>query len=242
MKSLIQRILQALLGFERYLFIFSLYKIKSLKWDNGEKDFFYFLNLIPQNGQVLDLGANIGIMTYHLSKRVSQGKIIAFEPIPWNTNTLRKVIKYHTLSNVVLEEVALGNTNTPLTMVVPVVDGVKKQGLSHVLSPEITEFNEGIQFEVKQITLDSYQSLIGAKIDAIKIDVENFEYAVFQGARKLITTDRPIIYCELWNNQNRMNCFEFFKGINYKIMVVDHDKLVNFESHKTQNFIFIPNL
>ncbi len=243
MKSLIQRILQSLLGFESYLLVFSLYKIKTLKWDRGEKDFFYFLNLIPHNGHVLDLGANIGIMTYHLSQRVNHGRVIAFEPIPWNANTLRKVVKYHKLSNVEVEELALGNENGHLRMVVPIVNGVKKQGLCHVITPEITEFNEGIQVEVAQITLDSLQSTIGVKIDAIKIDVENFEYSVFQGAKNVIQTDRPLVYCELWDNQNRLNCFEFFTNLNYKIMVVDKNKLVNFESklHQTQNFIFIPN-
>ena len=242
MKSLIQRLLQSFLGFETYLYFFSLYKIKTLKWDNGEKDFFYFLELIPENSNVLDLGANIGIMTYHLSKRVNKGKILAFEPIPWNANTLRKIIKHHNLTNVNLCEIALGNNFEPLRMVVPVVDGIKKQGLSHVISPDITEFNNGIIVKVSQTTLDSLQQELPDTISAIKIDVENFEYPVFKGAERLINKNRPIIYCELWDNQNRHNCFQFFRENNYDIMVVDKQNLVNFAPgiHTTQNFIFIP--
>ncbi|MFM9944241.1 MAG: FkbM family methyltransferase [Bacteroidia bacterium] len=242
MKSLIQRLLQSILGFENYLYIFSRYKIKTLKWDEGEKDFFYFLKLIPENSTVLDLGANIGIMTYHLSQRAGHGNVLAFEPIPWNANTLRKIIKHHQLKNVTLREIALGNNSDPLRMVVPVVNGVKKQGLSHVISPDITEFNKGIIVEVQQLTLDSLLEEMPDTISAIKIDVENFEYPVFQGASQLITRHRPIIYCELWDNQNRQNCFQFFKTINYDIMVVENQNLVTFAPglHRTQNFIFIP--
>ncbi len=242
MKNLIQRILQAFLGFERYLYFFSKYKIKTLKWDKGEKDFFYFINLIPKDSNVLDLGANIGIMTYHLSKHVGLGKVFAFEPIPWNANTLRKIITHHHLENVSIYEMALGNNSEPLRMVIPVVNGVKKQGLCHVISPDITEFNDGIIVEVEQKTIDSMLDLLAAGISAIKIDVENFEFQVFKGAEQLILNNRPIIYCELWDNQNRNNCFNFFKSINYNIMVVFNQNLVNFEPslHLTQNFIFIP--
>ena len=242
MKSLIQRILQSLLGFERYLYFFSQYKIKTLKWDKGEKDFFYFLNLIPENANVLDLGANIGIMTYHLSQRVNRGKVFAFEPIPWNANTLRKIITHHHLNNVTLYEIALGNNSEPLRMVIPVVNGVKKQGLCHVVSPDITEFNDGIIVKVEQKTIDSMANVLSDKISAIKIDVENFEFQVFKGAEQLIIKNRPIIYCELWDNQNRNNCFDFFDTINYNVMVVFNQNLVNFDPslHTTQNFIFIP--
>jgi FkbM family methyltransferase len=243
MKSFLQRVLQAILGFETYLFVFSLFKIKTLKWDMAEKDFFFFKNLIPSDGLVLDLGANIGIMSYHLSKHLLGGQVIAFEPIPWNVKTLNRISRFHHLSNIKVNEIALGNNSNPLRMVVPVVKGVKKQGLSHVLSPELTDFNEGIMVEVNQTTLDIYCSDLAQKVDAIKIDVENFEYQVFLGAESLINNDRPMIYCELWKNKNRDDCFDFLTRLNYKIMVVVNQKLVNFEPrlHTTQNFIFIPN-
>lgn len=243
MKSFIQRLLQSALGFERYLFIFSLFKIKTIKWDRGEKDFFYFLNIIPENSTILDLGANIGIMTYHLSKRAGTGKVIAFEPVPWNVNTLRKVISYHNLQNVILHQTALGNSTDPLKMVIPVVNGVKKQGLAHVVSPDITEFNEGIIIEVTQTRLDSFSENLPDKISAVKIDVENFEFQVFKGAEELLKKHHPVIYCELWDNENRNKCFEFLKGLKYEIMVVNNQNLVIFapDLHQTQNFIFIPS-
>ena len=66
MKNTIKYFLQQLFGYELYLFTFAIFKIKTLKNDSKEKDFFYFLNLIPtSNGVILDIGANLGIMTYY---------------------------------------------------------------------------------------------------------------------------------------------------------------------------------
>ena len=49
MKNTVKYILHKLLGFKNYLFIFSLYKILTLRKDKNEKDFFAFLHLIPAN-------------------------------------------------------------------------------------------------------------------------------------------------------------------------------------------------
>ena len=46
------------------------------------------------------------------------------------------------------------------------------------------------------------------KIGAIKMDVENFEYFVLEGGKELIKKHKPIIYTELWENQNREKCFQ----------------------------------
>jgi ubiquinone/menaquinone biosynthesis C-methylase UbiE len=82
MKNTIQKYLQKILGFNNYLFIFSVFKILTLRFDRKENDFFYFLRLLPENAIVLDIGANIGIMSVHLCKNVKKGMVYAFEPIP----------------------------------------------------------------------------------------------------------------------------------------------------------------
>ena len=71
---------------------------------------------------------------------------------------------------------------------------------------------------------------------------ENFEFFVLDGAKLLIEKHKPIVYAELWENENRDNCFRLFQNLNYKIMVVVKNKIVPFDksNHKTQNFIFIP--
>ena len=60
--------------------------------------YIYFLNIIPDDGVVLDIGANIGIMTVHLSKKLKNSFIYSFEPIPLNLLTLKRIIKWFQLA------------------------------------------------------------------------------------------------------------------------------------------------
>jgi FkbM family methyltransferase len=242
LKKLVQAILQRVLGFRNYLFLFSLYKAKTITTDKAEGDFSHFLSLVKPEAHVLDIGANIGIMTVNLARKASRGKVFAFEPMPDNVDTLKRILRFHKLGNVQLFECALGNEAKQTQMVLPVVSAVKMQGLAHVVDKTITEFNEGITFSVPQYRLDDMPELKGVKVDAIKIDVENFEYQVFLGARELIAKYKPVIYCELWDNENRKNCLELMQQLGYNICVLHKHELVNFTPaiHKTQNFFFVP--
>lgn len=241
MKKLIQAILQRVLGFRNYLFLFSFYKAKTIANDQHEGDFSYFLSLVKPTSNVLDIGANIGIMTTNLAAKAHQGTVFAFEPIPDNIATLKRVIAFYQLNNVQLFECALGNETKQTQMILPVVSAVKMQGLAHVVDQSITEFNDGISFSVPQHRLDDMPELQHTAIDAIKIDVENFEHQVFLGAKQLIQKNRPVIYCELWDNENRQNCFGLMIEMGYSIKILKNNHLVPFDAskHQTQNFFFV---
>lgn len=242
MKKRTKLYLQKLLGFSNYLFIFSIFKILTLRWDKNENDFFFFLKLLPENGVVLDIGANIGIMSIPLCKRVPKGMVYAFEPMPDNYLTLQKIIKLFRAENIYVFRCALGDENKTIEMILPVLESVKNQGLSHVVHESLTNFNEGIKFSTLQRTLDSIAEEIKIPFHAVKIDVENFEFFVFKGGMECLEKYRPIIYCELWDNENRIKCFEIMKGLGYRTMVLSNKKLTSFDKniHSNQNFFFVP--
>ena len=244
MKNATKYILHKLLGFKNYLFVFSLFKIYTLKRDKNEKDFFQFLSLIPENTTILDIGANIGIMTVHLARSIKNSTVYSFEPMPNNIEAFKRIVNYFKLKNIRLFEIALGNTEGEVKMVMPVISSVRMQGLSHVVHTSITENNEGEYFKVPLKKLDDIEKLMNAsqRISAIKIDVENFEYFVLDGAKNLLAKNKPIVYAELWENENRNKCFDLFQQLNYSTFVVLDNKMVKFDNskHKTQNFIFLP--
>ncbi|HEX8516918.1 MAG TPA: FkbM family methyltransferase [Bacteroidia bacterium] len=243
MKNAAKLILHQLLGFKNYLFIFSLFKIYTLKRDRKEKDFFQFLGLIPEGTAVLDIGANIGIMTVHLS-RIKGSTVYSFEPMPNNITAFKRIVNYFKLTNVRLFEIALGNTEGEAEMVMPVISSVRMQGLSHVVHDTIPDNNEGERFKVPLRMLDNMPELCDCpqRISAIKIDVENFEFFVLDGAKKLMEKNKPVVYAELWDNDNRYKCFDLFDSLNYKTFVAVDGSLVIFNPsvHVKQNFIFIP--
>ena len=242
MKNGIKYVLQKSLGFQNYLYVFALFKIRTLKNDRKEKDFFHFINLLrDKEGDVLDIGANIGIMSVHLAKKVPNSTIHAFEPIPDNASVLKKIIKRFKLKNVHVHEFALGDEEGKVQMVLPLNGKTKMQGLSHVKHESIEEWNEGHEFDVPIKKLD--QLFVEVPVQGIKIDVENFEYFVLKGGVNMLDKYKPFIYAELWENKNREYCFKLLDSLSYRAYVIDGNQVLPFDSniHDKQNFIFKPN-
>jgi len=240
MKNSIKYILQRILGLQTYLYVFALYKIRTLRNDKKENDFFAFLSLLKDGrGDVLDIGANLGVMTVHLAKSLPNTTIHAFEPMPANVSILKRIIAKFNLKSTKIHEIAVGDETGKAKMILPLNKNTVMQGLSHIKHETITEWNEGKEVEV---ALDKIDNLVnGQPIQGIKIDVENFEYFALKGAQRILETHHPVIYAELWDNANRANCFDLLKGLNYKVFVNDEHGLTPFdpEKHHTQNFIFL---
>ena len=247
MKKMLQALLQRLLGFDTYLFVFAIFKIRTLRWDPQEKegDFNYFCKLLHPADVVLDIGANVGIMTALMARRCHLGRVLAFEPVPDNVKTLRRVIRYLKLPNVEVYPVALGNQNSTIEMTMPVLSGVRMQGLSHVGHESIADY-EGpyISYEVPQQALDETGLGDLSRIAAIKMDVENYEQFILEGAMRLLQTHRPLIYCELWDNENRQRCFALLRSLGYEVQVLVAGDLQAFDParHSHHNFFCIPSI
>lgn len=219
--------------------VFARYKIRTLEKDKKEKDFFAFLKSINSPGVILDVGANIGVMTYHLSKRFPERKIIAIEPMPSNFMVLKSICEKYQLNNVELVPLAVGESNKDIEMVLPVDKKVRMQGLAHVVHDSIGEWNEGELVKVSCDTLDNIAA--DEQVAAIKMDIENFEYYALLGGKELIQKFHPVIYLELWENENRTNCFQFLTELGYKIFVSENNQLILYDKNQKnkQNFIFI---
>jgi FkbM family methyltransferase len=243
MKKLIQRTLQHILGFNRYLLLFSWFKIRTLKWDSSDKegDFNYFLKSLGPEEVVLDIGANIGIMTVLMAKACPEGKVYAFEPVPDNFRALQRIVKFMKVKNASLHQLALGAQKGEVLMRMPLIKGVKMQGLSHIVHQSIEGY-EGThrEYAVPQMALDEIDFGPHRPISAIKMDVENYERFVLEGAKELLSRDHPQIYCELWPNENREHCFKLLTDLGYEAWVLKAGRLERFdpEVHKQHNFFF----
>ncbi len=207
-----------------------------------EKEFLHFMKLVPDGGVILDIGANIGIMTAHIGKRRKNSTIYSFEPIKENCAALKRIIKYYKLKNVKVFQCALGDHKGEIKMVMPQQGSVRMQGLSHVVEDKADEYNKGVYYTVPLEKLDDFPELtLADKITAIKIDVENFEYFVLKGGEKLLERHKPVIYSELWDNETRTNVFNLLSNLGYQTKINEGDSLVDFKGQDAMNFIFIPS-
>jgi FkbM family methyltransferase len=241
MERLIQSLMQRILGFDRYLFWFSRFKIRTLRWDRNERDVLHFIHRMPVDGTVLDIGANIGIMTVLIARRVRRGHVHAFEPIPENFRALERIVDHFHLTNVTLHQMALGDTTGSLEMVMPEQQHVRMQGLSHAVSVGEQRV-EGQRYEVPQERLDDLDFLRGVPVAGIKIDVEGFEQYVFEGGRELLARARPLVYVELVEPEARAAAFELFGDLGYTHGVFDEDRIVEHVAgrHTQHNFFMVP--
>lgn len=241
LKNALKKLLQRLLGFKTYLKVFARYKIRTLRKDSKEGDFFKFMSLLKDEGLILDIGANLGIMSWHLLSHFQKAEIWAFEPIPENSLVLEAMTEKFQSERFRIYTLALGAEPGRTKMVLPEVDEVKMQGLSHVMHSSIDEFNTGKYYEVEIDTLDN---IIGhdKRVQGIKLDVENFEYFVLSGGKEMIRRDKPIIYTELWDNTNRQKCLQLMREMGYAVKYFDGKNLEAFspEKYAGQNFFFLP--
>ncbi|MCP4435650.1 MAG: FkbM family methyltransferase [Actinomycetia bacterium] len=240
-KRKLQHMLQRALGFDRYLYLFARYKVRTLHRDIFEADVLHFARMLPRDAMVLDIGANIGVMTVHLARQVSSGHVHSFEPMPENYAALERVVRHYGLSNVTLHQMALGDADGDLEMVMPVMGSVRMQGLSRVV-PAGGDAPDGQHRKVPERRLDDLDFLSGVPVAGIKIDVEDFEQYVFLGGRKLIERWRPLVYTELGQGDNRPACLEFFEDLDYSVCVLEGDRLVSHVegAHQKHNFFMLP--
>ena len=134
---------------------------------------------------VIDVGANIGYYTILLADKVGKtGKVYAFEPDKLNFEILKKNIEANNLKNVEIINAAVGSNAGKLKL------HKSKENLGdHKLYGEDKEIEE-----VKIIKLDDYFKNI--KIDLMKIDTQGWEPEVIEGAKNIISKNKPIMFLE----------------------------------------------
>lgn len=240
-KQLIRRLGHWLLGFDNYLFLFARFSVFKLRWLGSEKEFRFFMDLLPAGGAILDIGANIGAMTVAFARRHPEALIYAFEPMPANIRALQRILQHYCLEQQVrIMPYALGNREDSVEMLMPLVNRTKMQGYSHVIEPGHLS-QEGEKIIVPMHTMDGVSELQALPaISGIKLDVENYEYFVLQGGASLLKKHRPIIYCELWDDARRDACVRFLAGMGYRIKVYEQGNLVDLSGQRRINFFFVP--
>lgn len=242
MKTLILRILHATLGYERYLRVFSRWKIRTLASDSRKADFLFFNHILAQDATVFVIGACTGITTIPLAKGYPNRTVFAYEPEPLSYKALKSLVEHFRLTNVSTFPVALGNATGSAEFILPIVGGVKKQGIAHIKDPSITRFNEGISESVAIFRLDEREELNKTKPTGIKLVAENFELEILEGAKNVLLSHRPLIYCELWDNEKRQPVLELIASYGYAVFYRKGDLLLPYDParYSGKNFFFKP--
>lgn len=137
---------------------------------------------------VLDVGANIGLVTFTLAPIVGPtGHVHAFEPNPQSSALIEQAIAYNQMENITLHSYALGDHECRLALAIPhghsgrasLTRSATERGMDRVLVP-VRRLSEVIREEVGP-----------SRIRLVKIDVEGFEPQVLIGAQRTFSENPP---------------------------------------------------
>ncbi len=242
MKFIILNILYKIFGFERYLHLANIVKLKLIRFDSRKALYQHFLNLLKTDSNTLVVGANTGWSTIPIARKTPQGIVGAFEPIPVNYKALQGIVAYAKVQNVKTFPFAMGDKNEKVQMSMPIVNGIESYGMSHLVDDKIQYFEKGISFDVDMVTLDSMMTTWNGKLDAVKLIAENAEEYIINGGWQTFSLQKPLIYCEFWYNENRHTCLAIFEKLGYKIMILEKNNLVSYpgKSYEDRAFLLIP--
>jgi FkbM family methyltransferase len=198
-------------------------------------------SFLPNGGVLIDIGANIGVFSLFLSKRLNHSiEVICFEPYSLNFNSLKRHIEWNHMGRVKAEKIAIGNT---------IGDMMLYDHSEYKNSGMVTAIKgDGEACELVQIiTLDAYlASKEVSQINVIKIDIEGFEYYALQGMAETIRNFQPVLMLELLHHQDTSGkvvlCEHLLKDWGYTKWFIDDDG--NCSDKPTNpnryNFMFLP--
>jgi len=140
---------------------------------------------------ILDVGANIGNHSLYFSNFSKQ--VFSYEP---NPNTF-ELLKFNTknLSNINVYNIGISNKNENKFLNESNFNIGDSAIVSYDEKKDIEKNNKTLH-EISSMKLDDLEHLSDEKISMIKIDVEQHEYEVMDGASNLIEKNQPVLIFE----------------------------------------------
>jgi len=193
-----------------------------------------FKNILAENDVFVDVGANIGLMSFFASQLVGRnGIVLAVEPTEIFFQDLSNGIKKNNFENIIPLKIGLGSSKKQLPI------------YHNKICPSLIQTDENDPSEIIEIrTLDSVVEENNiSKIKLIKIDVEGFELEVIKGGQRLFSgPNAPLVCVEYVKDQqmikeNGMNSLDLLKKFNnYKFFQLEYSSDIIGKLIEVKNF------
>ncbi|MBT3767252.1 MAG: FkbM family methyltransferase [Rhodospirillaceae bacterium] len=212
----------------RYVPFRGYYRYRSYKYRTRKSPEMGLLQFLCSGTKAsVDVGANLGLYTYYLSRY--SPVVYAFEPNPYPFRILKHVID----KNVKLEHAALTETSGEVELIVP----HHRKGWSSN-GAGLDREKEG-DFVVVKVPGHRLDDLDLGDIGFIKIDTEGHEMAVLKGAQKTLETHRPNLFVEIEElhlNEKDPEIMRYLKDLNYDGFFLMDGVLTSIAKFSTEQF------
>jgi FkbM family methyltransferase len=191
------------------------------------------------DGQVLDIGANLGTFCVPLARKIPKLKFHAFEPQRIINYQLCANVIINSLGNVYTYELALSNKEVDVELDMP--DYTKETNIgAFSIDTEVrkNEYECATVNTTDKIQLCPLDLLVFSNVKLIKIDVEGHELEVLQGGLETIKANNypPIIFeawtWKPWYQEKRKALFDYLEGHGYKIEQLGENNLARHPKHE----------
>lgn len=193
-------------------------------------EFSLLSKLIAPGMVAVDAGANEGLYTLFLARRVGErGIVLAFEPSQREFSRLQRNVELNRFDNARLFNAALGNQDGEAHLQIA---GYEHEG-QNTLGGFVHEGVAPLRTEQVQVRrLDSVVAEAGlTRLDFLKMDVEGCETRLLQGCQTVIRKFRPVILFEAADKalrlqgSNREELTQLLRECGYLIYVFDSSGL-----------------
>ena len=168
----------------------------------------------------LDIGANVGIYSWH-AKSLAVPVILMFEPDGVNSRLLARTISDNRFSGVFLIPCAVAASVDVAEFVVDHASGATGSLIDHSANGASLHSAYGMKAAVAcpTIYLNSYTDYCRGKVVVLKIDVEGAEELVFQGGLRFIKDVRPWMFVECFEPRH----LDWLVELGYEIETLDEN-------------------
>ncbi|MEK7464040.1 MAG: FkbM family methyltransferase [Patescibacteria group bacterium] len=146
-----------------------------------------------ENPVFLDVGANIGLISFATKSKVSDVQIFAFEPGMMQRELLNLSVEKNAVNDLEIFPEALGDKAGETEFF---IHDPKHAGTDGLMDTGRADGGKSVRVQI--ITLDEWAAREKInQIDVIKIDTEGAELLVLKGGRETILKYKPVIFLEI---------------------------------------------
>jgi FkbM family methyltransferase len=185
---------------------------------------------IKKGDYILEAGAYTGLFTIFASKKVGKtGRVISFEPDPYNNIMLKRNLKLNNITNVTVIKKGLYSKEDRLPFDIQSIG-------SNIVSLNTPFHNRATINKIDVTTADKeLKHLHIKKINLVTMDIEGSEIEAMSGFTEIIKMNKNIhfaiaSYHIVDGKKTKFFLEKFFKNLKFKIKTEDNGQLTTYAS------------
>ncbi|WP_423789764.1 FkbM family methyltransferase [Leptospira perolatii] len=212
-------------------------------FSSKEPETLEWIDAIPKNSILWDIGANVGLYTCYAIKS-RNCKVYCFEPSVFNVELLaRNIFMNNLVSKAVIVPLPLTSIVTESSLNMSSTDwGMSLSSFGQSYGHDGKELNKQFEFKTIGISMDQCITLLNLPSpDYIKMDVDGIEHLILKGGKKVLRKVKGIIIeiNEEFEEQKKQSV-ALLKAAGLKFKEKRHaDKFENGEFRNTYNQIWV---